>query len=77
MRGERLKSLHLSQQVRDERTRILRQANDNESVHIYRYVTEGLFDAYMWQMLETKGRAPLSVPPIGRHVLIRRDALMA
>ena len=29
--------------------RILRQGNDNPEVEIYRYVTEGSFDAYMWQ----------------------------
>ena len=29
--------------------RILRQGNENPSVHIHRYVTEGSFDAYMWQ----------------------------
>jgi N12 class adenine-specific DNA methylase len=36
--------------------RILRQGNRNTVVHIYRYVTEGSFDAYMWQTLETKAR---------------------
>ena len=36
--------------------RILRQGNENASVHIHRYVTEGSFDAYMWQCLETKAR---------------------
>ncbi|MDB5342936.1 MAG: helicase [Schlesneria sp.] len=36
--------------------RILRQGNDNEEVAIYRYVTEGSFDAYMWQALETKAK---------------------
>jgi hypothetical protein len=36
--------------------RILRQGNQNEEVAIYRYVTEGSFDAYMWQALETKAR---------------------
>ena len=36
--------------------RILRQGNDNPIVRIYRYVTEGSFDAYMWQCLETKAR---------------------
>ena len=36
--------------------RILRQGNLNESVNIYRYVTEGSFDAYSWQLLETKQR---------------------
>jgi N12 class adenine-specific DNA methylase len=36
--------------------RILRQGNENKEVSIYRYVTEGSFDAYMWQTLETKAR---------------------
>jgi N12 class adenine-specific DNA methylase len=36
--------------------RILRQGNTNADVAIYRYVTEGSFDAYMWQALETKAR---------------------
>ena len=34
--------------------RILRQGNMNPKVQIFRYVTEGSFDAYMWQILETK-----------------------
>jgi len=34
--------------------RILRQGNENERVQIFRYVTEGTFDAYMWQLLENK-----------------------
>lgn len=34
--------------------RILRQGNTSEFVSIFRYVTEGSFDAYMWQTLETK-----------------------
>ena len=36
--------------------RILRQGNENPEVMIYRYVTEGSFDRYMWQTLETKAR---------------------
>ena len=28
--------------------RIERQGNQNETVHVYRYVTEGTFDAYLW-----------------------------
>src|SRR4029077_17609925 len=36
--------------------RILRQKNENPVVAIYRYVTEGSFDAFMWQALETKAR---------------------
>lgn len=36
--------------------RIERQGNRNETVHVCRYVTEGTFDAYLWQTLETKQR---------------------
>ena len=36
--------------------RILRQGNTNEDVEIFRYITEGSFDAYSWQLLETKQR---------------------
>lgn len=36
--------------------RILRQGNANSQVYIYRYITEGSFDAYSWQLLETKQR---------------------
>lgn len=36
--------------------RILRQGNRNKEVEIYRYVTEGSFDAYMWQTLQSKAR---------------------
>ena len=36
--------------------RIVRQGNQNEFVSIHRYVTEGSFDAYMWQTLENKYR---------------------
>lgn len=36
--------------------RILRQGNKNDFVYIYRYITEGSFDAYSWQLLETKQR---------------------
>ena len=34
--------------------RIIRQGNDNETVHIYRYVTESTFDSYLWQTVEAK-----------------------
>ena len=36
--------------------RIVRQGNRNKEVHIYRYVTEGTFDAYLWQTIENKQR---------------------
>ena len=34
--------------------RIARQGNMNETVYVYRYVTENTFDAYLWQTLENK-----------------------
>ena len=34
--------------------RILRQGNENKEVYIFRYVTEGTFDAYSWQLIENK-----------------------
>ncbi len=42
--------------VEQREGRILRQGNDCEEVEIFRYVTEGSFDSYMWQTLETKAR---------------------
>lgn len=34
--------------------RILRQGNENDEVFIYRYIVEGSFDSYSWQILQTK-----------------------
>ncbi len=42
--------------VEQREGRILRQGNKNPVVQIYRYVTEGSFDAYMWQILESKAK---------------------
>ncbi len=59
---KRLKALHhldapwRPRDIEQREGRILRQGNGNEKVDIYRYVTEGSFDAYMWQCLETKAR---------------------
>ena len=36
--------------------RIVRQGNMNPHVHIYRYATEGTFDSYLWQTVESKQR---------------------
>ena len=36
--------------------RIERQGNLNDEVTLYRYVTEGSFDTYLWQTLETKAK---------------------
>jgi N12 class adenine-specific DNA methylase len=43
-------------EVEQREGRILRQGNSNAEVAIYRYVTQGSFDSYMWQTLETKSR---------------------
>jgi hypothetical protein len=43
-------------EVEQREGRILRQGNKNEEVAVYRYVTAGSFDAYMWQALETKAK---------------------
>ena len=59
---KRLKALHhldapwRPRDIEQRDGRILRQGNSNPEVDIYRYVTEGSFDAYMWQTLETKAR---------------------
>ena len=42
--------------VEQREGRILRQGNENPEVGIYRYVTEGTFDAFSWQILEQKQR---------------------
>ena len=34
--------------------RIVRQGNENKKVNIYRYITEGTFDAYSYQIIENK-----------------------
>ena len=36
--------------------RIIRQGNQNKQVYVFNYVTEGTFDAYLWQTLENKQR---------------------
>jgi N12 class adenine-specific DNA methylase len=59
---KRLKAMHhldapwKPAEVEQRDGRILRQGNTNAEVAIYRYVTEGSFDAYMWQALETKAK---------------------
>lgn len=40
--------------MEQRRGRIVRQGNENEKVHLYRYVTKGTFDAYSYQTLENK-----------------------
>ena len=36
--------------------RMIRQGNQNKTVEVFRYVTEGTFDAYMWGIIENKQR---------------------
>lgn len=40
--------------IEQQEGRILRQGNGNDKVRIFRYVTEGTFDAYSWQIIENK-----------------------
>ena len=40
--------------MQQRKGRIERQGNQNEKVHVFRYVTEGTFDAYLWQTVENK-----------------------
>ncbi len=40
--------------IEQQEGRILRQGNQNEKVKIFRYVTEGTFDSYSWQVIENK-----------------------
>ena len=40
--------------IEQQEGRILRQGNMNDKVKIFRYVTEGTFDSYSWQLVENK-----------------------
>ena len=40
--------------LEQRRGRIVRQGNQNKDVYVYRYVTEGTFDAYLYQTIEKK-----------------------
>lgn len=42
--------------VEQREGRIIRQGNLNPTAWVYRYVTEGSFDSYVWQTLETKAK---------------------
>jgi len=59
---DRLKALHhvdpswRPSDIEQRDGRIERQGNTNEEIDIFRYVTEGSFDAYMWQTVERKAR---------------------
>jgi len=49
--------------------RILRQGNECDRVEIYRYITKGSFDAYSWQLLESKQRFISQI--LSGHVTVR------
>lgn len=59
---KRLKALHhvdvpwRPADIEQREGRILRQGNENEQVGIFQYVSEGSFDAYMWQGIATKAK---------------------
>ncbi|MBF4459556.1 DEAD/DEAH box helicase family protein [Pseudoclavibacter sp. VKM Ac-2867] len=47
----------LAAEVQQRDARGIRPGNQNSTVNVHRYVTEGTFDAFMWQTLERKHRA--------------------
>lgn len=55
--------------------RIIRQGNDNEKVKVLNYITEGTFDAYMYQLLENKQRfiSQIQNGTVGRSCEERED----
>jgi N12 class adenine-specific DNA methylase len=63
--------------VEQREGRILRQGNTNDEVEIFRYVTEGSFDAYMWQTLETKARFIAQVMRGDRAIRSVEDVALA
>lgn len=63
--------------VEQREGRILRQGNGNEEVEIFRYVTEGSFDSYIWQTLETKARFVAQVMQGNRGVRSLEDVELA
>lgn len=63
--------------VEQREGRIERQGNLNDTVEIYRYVTEGSFDAYSWQTLETKAKFISQVMNGDRGIRSLEDAEMS
>ncbi|WP_418792575.1 N-6 DNA methylase [Phosphitispora sp. TUW77] len=53
--------------------RIVRQGNKNDEVHIFRYVTENTFDAYLYQILENKQRFISQIMTSKSHVRSAED----
>jgi hypothetical protein len=66
-------------EVEQREGRILRQGNENEEVAVYRYVTEGSFDAYMWVRREVAclivwlGWTVLTTPAVPSAVAYRHQ----
>lgn len=63
--------------VEQREGRIVRQNNINEEVDIYRYVTEGSFDAYIWQTLETKARFIAQIMRADHGLRVAEDVELA
>jgi N12 class adenine-specific DNA methylase len=63
--------------VEQREGRILRQGNECEEVEILRYVTEGSFDAYSWQTVETKARFIVQVMSGDKGVRTIEDVALA
>jgi N12 class adenine-specific DNA methylase len=63
--------------VEQREGRILRQGNECEEVEVFRYVTEGSFDSYMWQTLETKARFIAQVMKGDRGIRSLEDVELA
>lgn len=60
--------------------RILRKGNTSKEVFMYRYITEGSFDAYSWQLLENKQRfisSFLSGTSVAREIGDIADAVLS
>ena len=53
--------------------RIVRRGNTNAEVNIYRYVTEGTFDAYMYQLIENKQKFIVQIMTSKISVRIAED----
>lgn len=63
--------------VEQREGRIIRQGNTTKVARIYRYVTEGSFDAYVWQTLETKAKFIAQVMSGDNTVRTLEDAELA
>ena len=68
-----------SSDIEQQEGRILRQGNLNPRVKIFRYVTEGTFDSYSWQLIENKqkfiGQIMTSKSPVRSYEDVDEAAL--